>query len=508
MSADLFTFSVPDPEEIRDGFLRTIKAGLIQRGVLNPNVSAQSDFYVEATAFSNEASVVHGNTVVKADEIFPDTAPAGDALIRAGARVGVEPRNPAGSFGSVVLNCTASTTIALGQQLIDPSGLIYEVTVGGLYNNGDQVPIQADAAGASTNLPEGTSLRWQTAPPFSASAALVGLGGLINGTDVENPEAFRARVLSNYQNPPGNGNPQHVINIAEQSSPSVQKAFVYPTIQGPSTDHVAVCAAPTATNPSREISSTLMAGTIVPYIQGALPTRIFTTITTVTDVFVTCAFAVALPSAPTGSPPGPGGGWLDGTPFPQINPTAAIYSVPTTAVLASNRFTIAAPVVAPTVNVSRIAYFSFTQQRLYKATVIAYDTLTHEITIDTPFVGINAGDLIFPQSANQELYIAAIKAGFELMGPGEKSTNTSVLVRGFRHPPPVTSWPSGMGPNLLRAITDAGEEVGAAQYAFRYDGITTNTSSGGTFYPAVPVVVTDPPNLFVPFRIGIYPISS
>ena len=45
----------------------------------------------------------------------------------------------------------------------------------------------------------------------------------------------------------------------------MQKAFAYPTPQGPGTFAVAVCAAPTATSKNRDISTTTVTGTIKPW---------------------------------------------------------------------------------------------------------------------------------------------------------------------------------------------------------------------------------------------------
>lgn len=503
MPAQLYTFSVPTPEDYRDNYLRSIKASLQSRGILDPNVGPNSDFYIEATALGNELSVNAANGILSADAMNWDTA-TGDDLFRHAARYQLFLRSAGGSVGPVVFSSTATSTVATDQELTDANGLSYKVVVGGIFNNGDTITIQAIGVGTITNLATGSSLQWRSTPAYSAPTVLVGLGGLINGVDSESEEGLRQRIAAKVGNPSGSGNPSHLAEIAEASSPSVQKAFVYPALQGPSTSHIAVTAAPTATNPNRSISTIIMNGTVIPYILGVVPTRTYSVNTTVTNVLATVSIGLSLPAAPTASPPGPGGGWLDGSPWPQVSPSTGVYRVPIVLVLSSVRFIIDPPVTLPVPNVSKVAWFSYSEQKLYKATVVSYNTGTGELIIDSPFIGIGNNDLIFPQSANQDQYFAAIKAAFELMGPGEKTTNVSALLRAFRHPVPTTSWPSGIGPNILRALTDAGSEVASTQFFYRFDGTSTSTNTSDNFIPAVPVTITNPPNIFVPFRVAIY----
>jgi hypothetical protein len=419
-------------------------------------------------------------------------------------------RPAAGSFGSVVLNSTASTTIALGSQLTDGGGLRYQVTVGGTYANAALIPIQALDAGDATNLPAGSSLQWRTAPAFSAPTALVATGGLTNGVDAEDPENLRQRTLEKIRNPPSSGNASHCIQTAEDASPSVQGAYAYPAAQGPGTVHIAVTAAPTSSNSSRQVSSTLMTGTIIPYIAGILAEHAYVVTTTVVDTPVNCAIGLSIPSAPTASPPGQGGGWLDGRPWPYLVSgdgynNASVTTVTSPTVLIVNTG------YAPTVNVSRVSWFSYGERKLYKATVIASSGSAgaFTITLDAPFTGIVAGDYIFPQSANQETYIAAVLAAFELMGPGEKTANASALLRAFRHPTPTVSAQYSLGPELLRAITDSATEVTSTAFIYRLD--PTNAASiigpsGALTPPATDTLgsIENAPLIYIPKNIAFY----
>lgn len=510
--ADLFTFTVPDPNTIRDNFLRTMKNGLISRGVVNPvpDMGPGSDWWVEATAISNEISVVHGNTVLKADALMPDTATGSD-LTNWGDLVGpTKQRAAGGSFGPVTLSSTATSTVPLGAQLIDQNGLRYQVSIGGSYANGATIPIAAIDSGIETNLPQGSILRWQSPPTFSANTVTVGLGGLVNGVDAENQEGFRQRIEAVLQTPPGAGNWSHVAQVAESSASAVQKAFPYPAAQGPATLHIAVTAAPTATNSSRAVNGSLMTGTVIPYITANLPEHAFIVTTPTLDAPVKVGFQLSLPSSPTANPSGPGGGWLDGSPFPSL--ASGQFFVQATVVTTATQITCDAQ-AAPTANVSRIAWFNYSNRQLLKALVIGVSGTAGAwvLTLDTPFTGIQVGDYIFPQSAKQDTYIAAVLAAFELMGPAEKTANASALLRAFRHPVPSTSWPSTLGPAMLKAITDSGTEASAASFCKRDAGAfgSSTGSAGSLALPAADVYATisSPPLIFIPSSIAFYPAS-
>ncbi len=506
--AELFTFVVKDAITIRDDVLRTIKNGLLRRGIESPNVSPGSDWFVLATALGNELAVVGANAVVKADEQMPDSA-AGDGLARIAEILGLSKQAAAGSVGFVNIVSSATSPIPTGQELLDANGLRYRVTVGGNYANGSSVPVDAVDTGAATNKAEGDVLRWKVSPPFCDEKVTVGAGGLVNGIDAEDDEALRARVLAVFQNPPGSGNWEHCAELAEESDARVQKAFVYPAALGPSTLRVAVTAAPTRSSKLRDVASTVLSGTVAPYIKGKLPEHAHIEVTTVENVECDVAFGLTLPEATTANPPGPGGGWLNGSPWPAVildgtNPLKA--SV--TAVTSSTEFTVDA-VTAPSPGVSRIAWLSPIDWRLYTALVTSFSGTSgsYVVNIDSPFTGVAVGHLIWPECQNARLYAETALAEFALMGPGQVTSNASALVRGFRHPIPANGWPMSLGPHLLNALTKSHEEVLSAQFFERgAPGHTTLSGSSGQLTPNVPATISSPPKQFVPRNIAFYRI--
>src|SRR5215210_7421733 len=349
-------FAVKSATTIRDDILRTIRSGMIRRGIANPNVGPGSDYWLLASAVANELEVVESNSLIKADELMPDTA-VDEGLRRGAAAYGITPRAASGSTGFVVLESSADAPVIAGTELTDPAGARYTVTTGGTYTNGALVPIAAVDTGSATNLEPGTSLQWASAPAYSAPTALVSDAGLTGGTDEEDEETLRARWLARLQTPPGGGNWQHVAELAEASTGAVQKAFVYPAIQGPGTVHVAVAGYASETTRSREIDPVVVANTVAQYVRGSLPEHADVTVTPVADQPVDFTLGLAIPTAPTP------GGWLDTMPWPSEKATVDAAPSSTTLIVtyAGNN---------PILFSSRIAWLSPVDWRLYTATVI------------------------------------------------------------------------------------------------------------------------------------------
>jgi uncharacterized phage protein gp47/JayE len=500
----LRSFAVKDPVTCRDDMCRTMRNGLIRRGVANPNVGPGSDSFLSFTALANELAVIGANGVVKADQMMPDTAENED-LERSAAVFDLSFQPAAGSVGEVIITSSATSPIPTDAELTDEAGLRYKVSVGGDYANGDPVLIEAIDVGDATNHAEGDVLRWANAPTYCSEQVLVGVGGLVNGIDTEVSEDLRARELTKLQTPPGAGNPQHFIEQTEKSTPRVQKAFCYPAALGPSTVRVATTAAPTKTNKGRQVASTVMSSIVTPYVVGSMPQHAHVGLTTVDDVEVDVAFALSLPEAPTANPPGNGGGWTNGTPWPTPNGSST-FRCTVTVVTNSTSFRVDAA-TPPTDNVTRIAWLSPVDWKLYTA-LVTFSSGTsgaYDITIDQPFPGVTVGCYVWPESQNAQLYVDSVLAQFAAMGPGEVTSNASALVRGFRHPRPSEAYPYALGPHLLNRITDDNDEALDAQFFHRTDNSQPAlTGAGGQLVPEVPATADLAPRQFIPRHLAFY----
>lgn len=503
----LFTYKTKSNVEIRDDILRTIKNGLIAKGIANPNIGPGSDYFLLATAIGNEVAVVQANSTILADQLMPDTA-AGSFLDRWLTTFGLSRRPAIGSAGVVTIAVSVtSTLIAVGEQLTDSVGLRYQVTVGGSYGNGAAVPVASIDVGKATNHANGDTLTWVSAPAFSASTVSVGTtggtDGLTGGADSEVgvDEPPRQRLFSLLQNPPKGGNSADIIEFCTQSTPIVQGAWCYPALMGPGTVFAAVAAQPqttpplTSTSKSRQLSSTLMIGTVQPFVQGQLPEHVYSIIASVVDQPVDVVVQLSLPSSPTASPPGVGGGWVDGTPWPSSVGGTSPVVVAASPAPTSTAFTVNAT-SAPTAGVSHIAWLSPQNWTLYTAIVTSVTGTSgaYAITVDTPMPGIAAGNFIWPQAVQQQNYVNALLQAFSTMGPGEWTTSPPVLARAFRHPAPTQAWPYSLSAVQLKQIINSGPEVLDANYIYRSTIVptvpSTPTVSGNTLTsPAVNILI-------------------
>lgn len=497
------------PSQTRADYLRTIQNGLINLGVTNPNVSENSDFYVTGTALADQLAPIYNNVEIAADAMMPDTATGSD-LDRCLATYGLSRRPPAQASGQITIVTSAPTLVPLGSELTSTIGQVYAVSVGGTYSDGDVIPVTSNDAGAVTNLAKDEILVWTSAPAFTQSTAVVSLA-ITGGVDAEDDETARARLLSRLQSPPASGNWSHVVEIAESTDPVVQKAFCYPCANGPSTLHIAVAGYPTSVSKSREIDSFKLNAVITPTIQGNLPEYVESVITTVEDVPTDVAFRLTLPLATSAlsslSGPGPGGGWLDPSPYPSVAPTSSNYFCAITVVTDSSHITVASvPGIPPTAGVSRIHWIDRTNWTVKQATISSFTgTGPYALTLDTPFVGVAVNDWIFPASVNAQAYVNAVLQGFKLMGPGEKTDQIGVLPRALRKPRPSSSFPSSIDTQMLKYLTSVGDEVQAADYYYR--DITTPAVQAATTVvtPALPSLIGNAPKILVPRNLAFYP---
>jgi len=499
MTIPIKSIFVKDPITARDDMIRTYKNALINRGVPAPQVGPGTEPFVLFTAIANELAVANANVQIAADNQMPDTA-VGANLDRILIMYGQPRRNAGGSVGRATFTSSATSLIPQGAQLLDTNGLRFQATLGGTVANGATFAVSAIDTGKATLHANGDVLRWVSQPPYASPTVTVGASGggdgLTGGVDAEDDQTAQVRIQSYLANPFGGGNWTQVASFATASSPNVQAAAVYPGVNGPATVHVAVWTYATAVAASnaknRDVDTVTLSSVVTPYIQGLIAEYAESVITTVVNVPTDVGIGLALPASPNASPPGPGGGWLDGSPWPTpVSGRCSVTAVTSTTVITVNS------AAAPTVNVSRIAFLDPTTWTInYAKVIFSTGSGPYTITLDTPWPNIAVGNYVFPQAVNTAAYVASILLAFSRMGPGEKvAAGTAGYTRGFRHPLPSQAYPYTLGPTQLRAITDGSTEV--LSTSFLYQSQTT---------PAIPGAVANAPNILVPRQIGLYAI--
>lgn len=521
---------VKTPSDILTSLLRVVRAGLIKNvGIPNPQIDPGSDEYNRMLAVANELGVAAQNVIISSDAGFLDTA-TGTDLDRIVNSYGLTRRSASASAGVIFNNSSqsAGVSIPVGSKLISNFGLVYAVTVGGIYTNNQSIQIQSQDLGSATKLPGSAVLTWLNTPPFSQQTVLQtnpNVPGSVNnsisgGSDAEDDETLRARAFNLLQNPPVFGNWAALAKLAQDFEPNlIQVSFVYPAANGPATEHMALAGYANASSVSREISDLDMI-VINTYIQGNIPEYTETVVTSVADNVMDMVLNLTIPFPIGASQLGTGGGWLDLTPFPQINAAGSAHDGTSnfafcfaSTVTNSNSFVIKCPAssqASADANIvgSRICWID--KQNSYKVVTATIQTCSRvgnlfTVTTDVPLSGVGTltvNDYIFPAAANMQTYINNVLAQVALLGAGEKTNVSTLLPRALRKPLPSINWNNIVDSNVTRPVITGSAEVLDCNFNARRNGSGTEI---GNATPPLPSLISDPPNIWIPQQIAFYP---
>lgn len=502
--------TVKAASEVRDDIMRTIRNGLIEQGISNPQVTLTSDFGLIAAALGNEVAVPANNTTIIADQAMPDTATGSD-LDRLLGFYNLTRRPASQSSGLIVATTSATSFVPFGAQLVDASGIKFQVTVGGSYGNGAFIPVQSVNAGSNTNEEAGVTLTWAAPPAFFSPTATVSIiNPLTGGQDVEDDDTARTRLLAFLANPPGGANPSQIIEFAQAADPTVQTAFVHCAARGPGTVDIAVVGYADTNDGYRSVNQLLLNNKISPYVLGQLPQYVDGYVCNVQNYPMDIAVGLSLPLPPSAIPSGPGGGWLDPAPLQTTAAKPAIRIIdgyalsgntPGVPVNSATAFWVDFP-VAPVQGVQySISYVSPQTFNIYSGvtsgTYIAATsfgslssyTSMYYVTVNSPFyennntnTPIQPGNWIFPTAVNTTVYVNAFFAYMATLGPGERTNVSGLLPRALRQPFEQVSSAYKLNNRLVKPIIETGPEV--------YDGLVLFRGSyqDTTVLPTAPFV--------------------
>ena len=158
-----------------------------------------------------------------------------DYLLREAPIYGIYRKAAVPASGYVSFSGTDGVVVPAGTQMKRASdGAIYLTTSDGL----DTVPIIAEEAGAAGNAEAGATLSLVTPIAGVVSSATVTAEGITGGSDIENVESLRARVIARKQQPPMGGNKSDYVAWALEVA-GVTRAWAYKHWQGIGTVGVA-----------------------------------------------------------------------------------------------------------------------------------------------------------------------------------------------------------------------------------------------------------------------------
>lgn len=520
------TGDFPSSDQLVSDALRFYRQHLVKNGIAVQSAIAAtskgSDRWADVSAYVNAVAGIFANNRVKEDAFLPDSA-VGDDLDRLAGIYGVYRSSGAGATGNVIVTTTSSGTYAQGQELTsNKTGKRYKTVAPFTVSNGGLVGIVGIDVGTNTNLAAGEILTWVSPPGFSASTCVVDPGGLTNGTNADNDAALRKRLKARLSAPQNGGAWGAVRSWMTGASAAVYDAFVYPACQGPGTTHAAYTVQGTRANNFARAGSSALTQIVAQAVTAQAPEFADATITTVAHVDLSLSFRVTLPA--TIKEGGTGGGWLDNVadrwPMLPVPGGGFVGSVYVSTVNSANSFTLSAcganPVTsgfAPTVGTTRIHIWDYTNRTLLSARVVAASTSggnIYTITTDVALPTVLAGCMVMPASERAQQYSDRLQSQVALLSPGEKTSNTDLLPRAYRHPRSVDGFPSAMTTNQVTDLQQQFSEIqNIAYYATGYGALAAPITVFSLPYD-VPTIatVTSPPNIWRVGNLGFYPSAT
>jgi len=182
-------------------------------------------------ALAGASHELHGRLDYIARQVIIDTADA-EYLDRWASVWDVRRKAAEFASGKVIFTGTPGSTIPAGAVLQRQDGALFQTTEAGkLLTSTLTMSVQASAAGAAGNTPAGAALQLQQPIAGVQVTATVAAGGIVNGSDQEDDDSLRARLLARIQEPPHGGADFDYVNWALEV-PGVTRAWVYPHEMG------------------------------------------------------------------------------------------------------------------------------------------------------------------------------------------------------------------------------------------------------------------------------------
>ena len=204
------TWQIPTPTQITQRFTASLLTVSFTAAdgssvVLDANAPASVE---QALAVSAGLSQAESYRFARdqALEFFPTTATESGRLPDHAVDWRTPRLLPQAAVGNVTVSCSQQTIFPVGTQMsIDGSSrwqTTAEITVGSGQTG--TLPVQAVNTGTAGNVAGGATLTL-VSPIAGVTALAVDGNGLAGGTDLEDVESWRTRIIDNIRNPPAGG---------------------------------------------------------------------------------------------------------------------------------------------------------------------------------------------------------------------------------------------------------------------------------------------------------------
>lgn len=198
---------------------------------LDPTLSLQDDddemIRAKGVAAAVEGAYQHQQWIIR--QLFPQTA-EGEFLDFHAQKIGLSRKQAIAATGSIEISGTEDAELSIGGSVVR-NGYTWITTALGTIDNTDFATVNAIATttGVIGNLNENTPVTLASAPVGIQSQALALT--MSGGTEIENDDDLRARVLFALQNPEGNGTKADYIRWASAVS-GVSSVYAYSRRRG------------------------------------------------------------------------------------------------------------------------------------------------------------------------------------------------------------------------------------------------------------------------------------
>lgn len=502
MAADLY--QPKNAEELVQRILRDIRLAAITASQPEPPTQVGTDNWLTANgvagmcllAFANIALAEAAQNVLTAVEDDLDE-------IREAYGLPEVPASPA--TGKLKITTLGATTIVNGQRFLYPNGVV-GLVIGTFVNpaDGSEIDVASTVAGTKSNLKSGEKVRFVSPPVNVVTEATVSQSfPLTGGTDFEDDERKRQRILNVLRNKPAGGNWGQLRQIALDALGSIVDCYIFPALGGPaSVKAVPVRDFDLDENDFSRAVSTAALAVVRGAIQSQISAGIECVVQTAVDQPVDIALQVTIPASVQSG--GNGQGWVDVEPWPTLE-TADAGRVSVSAPVADpSVITVdAQTAVSPVIGQTHIAWWSSVDRKFRTAMVIAVDGASvagHWIlSLDKPFVDSTgawpaSGDFICPAAQNLEAYGKTWIQMFRGLGTGENTASAARLPRAVRHPYVANEDPSSLTNSVLAQLVNAYPEITDYQYSYR-----------PVSAPTVPGSTATAPSILIPRRFAVYP---
>lgn len=493
-------------DEVSAMWLADIRNEAISRGLSeDPPVHEGTDLWMRSRATAAIAMLQFGNVSVRGEDIDPRTA-TGPGLERWRIALGLPEVVASGSSGRIKLTVTGTSTVPDGTELVLPSGKRLQV-VGNWVGvvNGSEIAVRSIDTGEDTRAAPNTLARFVSAPINVASEARVSVHlPLTGGTDSESDGRKRIRVLNALANRPAGGNWSDKVDKILGQFLQVQDVYIYPALGGPASERIVPVKG--FYRDQYDFSRALTVDAvdqIRDFIHGLFPSPDEIVVSAAAEHPTDVTIKVDIPaSALVG---GAGTGWLDAPPWPTLEPGDG-GRVQVLAVANPSSIVVAPRAATPTLNITRIAWWSPSTQRfitrLITARSVTFPAGDWQLTLDAPLIDeagvtVAVGDFISPAAVNLDGYGETFVDIMEELGPGEATNDANRLPRSLRHPYVADGRKRSPALKVSQLELFSQRHAEIVDYEFGYRSTTT---------APLPVDVAHAPLVLVPRHFGVYPL--